>query len=431
MKFEKLRALPTRGYEGLADFFQREEVRYSPKESFKWQNFIGWRFGYASEMLQPPEWVSEVFCELAKQVSPKIICDPWAGTGFFLETLREACQAERASAITINKDQHDVGRVLVPEASWENGDPLRLLQSSDEEFDVVASILPWGMKGNTPLLVKQPSGTVDLSDDVGNLILVASSLRLSASGVGLFIVPPSFFFRQNSVFHRLHEVGLSLEAAFELPSGTFAPSTNISTSLLIVRKSVAKRLFVGKLSADSNANQQVLRNFQQGVEGGVLEGGYSIEQSSFRGFQSLRAADAMAAFEKRLGVQAKNLLELGDVKSGIVLGRSVEGFAFETLGNVIYIPLIGNSDVVESPEDFTLKPQNYAQIVIDPKHSYAAFVCRFLNSEFGKEIRERFKTGTVILRLNKEAIRELPVFVPDLDSQKAILEVEAEVSGGV
>lgn len=79
---------------------------------------------------------------------------------------------------------------------------------------------------------------------------------------------------------------------------------------------------------------------------------------------------------------------LEELATEINLGRHGEDFAFATAENAIYVPLIGTSDVVESLDDLTLKPQNYAQLVIDRVQSDARFVARFLNSEFGKELRE-------------------------------------------
>lgn len=133
------------------------------------------------------------------------------------------------------------------------------------------------------------------------------------------------------------------------------------------------------------------------------------------------------AAEKRFGAQASNLAELGDVKSGIQMGRPGDEFAFQPLENAIYIPLIGNSDVMETPDELTLKAQNYAQVVIDPSRSNASFVARFLNSEFGKELREQTQTG-FMPRLSTQALRELRVLVPDLQTQRQMLELEARIT---
>lgn len=426
-KFDQLRSSPFSGHEGLADYFQKEGIRFTAQDLATWGQFLSARFGRSGGEVHVPEWLAGVFCALAKEVSPKTICDPWAGVGFLIGALREACLPEQALAFTRNHAEHELGKVLVPEVGWQLGEPLRLLDSFTQSLDVFASILPMGARAHHPLKVTLTSGeAVELTDDLGNLVMVAASMRLSSSGVGLFVVTPSFFFKQQSIFHRFSELGLGMEAALALPSGTFAPYTNIPAYLVVIRRKPSTRMFVAQLSADTNTNLQVISNFRQGTEGGSLELGRFVEPDSFRSIDHLRASEAMAAAEKRFGVQASNLAELGDVKSGIKLGRPGDEFAFQPLENAIYIPMIGNSDVVESPGELPLKPQNYAQVVIDPSRSNARFVARFLNSEFGKELREQTKTG-FIPKLNKQTLRELRVFVPDLQTQRRMLEIETRI----
>lgn len=106
-------------------------------------------------------------------------------------------------------------------------------------------------------------------------------MRLSSSGVGLFVVTPSFFLKQQSIFHRFSELGLGMEAALALPSGTFAPYTNIPAYLVVIRRKPSTRMFVAQLSADTNTNLQVISNFRQGTEGGSLELGRFVEPDSF------------------------------------------------------------------------------------------------------------------------------------------------------
>ena len=71
-----------------------------------------------------------------------------------------------------------------------------------------------GAKARNPLTVTDIAGEkVELRDDLGNLVMVSASLRLSSNGVGLFVVTPSFFFSQRSVFRHFSELGLAAEAA--------------------------------------------------------------------------------------------------------------------------------------------------------------------------------------------------------------------------
>jgi hypothetical protein len=426
-KFDKLRGLPFSGHEGLAEFFQKEGVRFASKDLAIWGQFFSTRLGRYGGEVHVPEWLVSVFSSLAQEASPKKICDPWAGIGFLIEALREACLPEQALAFTQNHEQHELGKVLVPEVRRQVGEPLHLLDSLPQSLDVVASILPMGVSSQRPLKVTSPTGEVlELADELGNLILVAASQRLSASGLGLFVVTPSFF-KQHSVFHRFSELGLGMEAALALPSGTFAPDTNISTYLVIVRRKPSTRMFVGQLSADKNTNLQVIANFRSRTEGVSLELGRFLESQSFRGIDHLRVVEAIKTAKERFGFQESNLDQLGEVKSGIRLGRAGDGFKFDPLENVIYIPMIGDSDVEVSIDKLTLKHQNYAQVSIDPSRSCARFVASFLNSALGKELRELSQTGNTIRRFSLQTLRALPVLAPDLKTQRRMLEIENQM----
>src|SRR5206468_7270465 len=118
---------------------------------------------------------------------------------------------------------------------------------------------------------------------------------------------------------------------------------------------------------------------------------------------------------------------LGKLATGINLGRHGDSFKFPPCDNAIFIPLIGNSNVVDSLGDLRLKKQNYAQVVIDPAKSNARFVARFLNSEFGRQMIEGSKTG-FIPKLNKQTLQDLRVLIPPLRLQKQMLEIETRIA---
>jgi hypothetical protein len=292
---------------------------------------------------------------------------------------------------------------------------------------LVGSILPMNYPSHQPLRITLPSGEeAEVVGDIGSQLLVATALRLSQSGLGLFVVTPSIFFSPRSVFQRLKDFGIGIEAAFALPPGTFAPATSIPTYLVVVRRKAVSQMFVAQFSTDSNTNTQIIANFREDREGGSLEMGRFVEAAGFKGIEHIRASDALAQAEARFGVPALELAELSSIKSTVRQGRPGADFSFEPVENAIYIPMIGISDVVESPEELTLKPQNYAQVVIDPTRSLARFVARFLNSDFGRQLREQAKAG-FIPRLNIQRLRELRVFVPDLATQQRLIEVEAKI----
>jgi hypothetical protein len=227
------------------------------------------------------------------------------------------------------------------------------------------------------------------------------------------------------VFRQFGDLGLGVEAALALPPGTFAPYTNIPAYLVVVRRKPSTTMFVAQLSTDANTNLQIIGNLRQGREGGSLELGRYVAAESFRSIEAIRAAETFAIAERRFGVPSVRLEELS---TSINLGRFGDDFAFHPSENAIFIPLIGNSEVVESLSDLSLKNQNYAQIVIDSARSNAHFVAHFLNSNFGRQLREQGKSGTFIPKLNKQTLKELRVFVPDLLTQRRMLEIEGKIA---
>jgi hypothetical protein len=383
-------------------------------------------FGEYPGMYHVPPQLLQVVGRILQGRETKVVCDPWARFGSMVDTVREVTHARETLAFTPSEEESALGKILVRDAEWRVGPPLDLLDAVSLEVDVCASILPAGVKTDRALKVTAADGSsVDLRDDLGNLILTSASMHLGNTGLGLFVVSESFFLSERSVLRQFKVLGIGIEAALALPSGSFAPYTNIATYLVLVRRRATSRMFVAQLSGDPNTNSQIISNLEQSVEGGTLELGRFVDPFSFFGLDVMRLLERFEQAKRRFGVPATPLEKLA---SAVNLGRSGDYFEFPKAENAIYIPLIGRSDVVDSADELTLKPQNYAQVTIDPSRSNARFVARFLNSEFGKEIRELNKTDGVIPKLNKQKLNRLQVFVPDLKTQRRMIEMETRIA---
>lgn len=373
-----------------------------------------------------PPLLLPIVSALVKDRHPKTICDPWAGIGTLLATVRETTEAPTAIAIVENEADFSLGKVLVNSADWKVGDPLDILSSHVPEVDLVVSIPPFGTaNSNTLALQGLDNKAIELRDGLGSLILTASAARLSREGIGIYIVTPSFFFYSRSVLRHFGALGLGVEAALALPPGSFAPYTNIQTYLVVVRKRVTDRMFVGQLSANVKTNLQIVANFREGKAGGALELGCYVSPEGFIGLDSIRMAERLEQATRTFGAPA---IRLGELAVAITLGRTGNDFNFPTADNALFVPLIGISNVVDSKDGMTLKAQNYAQVVIDPVRSQARFVAHFLNTELGKDIRHLHMMGTVIPKLNSQTLKNLNVFVPDLQSQEVMLEIETRIA---
>lgn len=370
--------------------------------------------------------LSDLLTKLLEGRSARTLCDPWAGLGTMLAIAQREVRASRCIAFNTNASEGTLARALFPQAEWTIGEPLKLLETLASPIDIVVSCPPFGARARETLTLADTTGNpVELRDDLGNLILTAATARLSENGVGLFVVPPSFFFAERSVLKRFAELGFNVDAALALPPGSFAPYTAISTYLLVLTKSPPKPMFVAQLSGDPNTNSQILTNLANGVEGGAVELGRYAEALDFRGIDSLRVGDYFETASKQIGFPA---VVLEDLATAINLGRFGDGFKFLPASNAIFVPMIGQSDVVDSIDELTLKAQNYAQVIIDPAKSHATFIAQFLNCELGKKIREWGKSGATIPKLNKQTLKKIQVLIPDLVTQQKMRGIESRLS---
>jgi len=383
--------------------------------------------GHNAGHLHLPPILSDVLPKLLVGRFAQIVCDPWAGLGTMLAIAQRAASASRCIAFNMNASEGTLAEALFPQAEWSIGQPLHLLETLEEPIDVVVSCLPLGTRTSESLTLSDPAGNpIELNDNLGNLILAGATARLKADGVGLFVVPTSFFSQSRSVLRRFDDLGFSVDAALALPQGSFAPFASISTYLVFVSKSSKKRMFVAQLSSDQNTNALILENFTKGEEGGAVELGRYVDALEFRGIDSLRAGDYFESASKQIGFPS---VALENLATKINMGRSGEVFRFPAVANAVFVPMIGQSDVVDSIAQLTLKAQNYAQVVIDSSRSHATFIAQFLNSELGKKIREWGKSGATIPKLNKQTLKKLQVFIPDLATQRKMLGIEARLSG--
>lgn len=378
----------------------------------------------ASEYFVPPV-ATEVIAEYLQGWEPQTALDPAAGLGAVMAAVQVAAKPRTAFAVEINKRVANLGEALNGTVDWRTGDFLSMADSIPDDLDIVASSLPLGMRARFPYDVTTKSeGVISLGHDQGHQLLVASARKLRDDGAGLFVTTPSFFWSQRSPFKRLADIGLGVEAALALPPGAFAPVTNIQTCLVIIRKRMLDRIFVGQLTTDPESNYQLLASLRSGIDGTSMDLGRFVSAESFVGIEALRTAELFSDAEQRFGYPGVHLIDLM-IES--TRGRRDKDFQFPQRDNAVYIPTVGISDVVDSLDDLKIKPQNYLQVVISPAKSRAKFVAHFLNTELGRAIREESKRGATIGHFTNESLKTLRLFVPPLDIQERVLAIQSRI----
>jgi predicted RNA methylase len=368
-----------------------------------------------------PSWVVDFMSGLARGRRPSSVLDPWAGLGLVLLPIVDAVSPKQATGLILNTEDHAIAEKIdtAHHVRWQVGDPFSWLANCESRFDLIVSSPPFGLRWQRG----RSAALDDMSekDDIGSLLLLAASRLLTDGGVACFVTYPGFvkLDQRRSVYANLGRHGLYLEAYISLPPGAFSPVTSIETALVVVRRGNPMPVFAGQLTNDTQRADILLANYLERTPGRELALGQLVPSTEFRSYRYIELGERVDRIAQRTGLTPVTLASLA---YEINLERSSGGFS--DVRNAIYVPIIGQNPVVTAQAEMVMKPQNYAQVVLRPEDADAAHVAFAMNSELGRLVRERHKTGA-IPRLTKQAFATLPVYLPPPEVQKRVAAASA------
>ncbi|MEG4280905.1 hypothetical protein QUA62_26065 [Microcoleus sp. MON1_C1] len=383
--------------------------------------------GKASGLIFRPDFIPAFIASYLQDSAPQTILDCWAGIGGMLSPLVQRFEPSVAIGINQHISEHEAANLLHGDKTidWKLGEPLQLLDEIDTRFDVVVGCPPFACPP-TSLTLSWDNNLINLHDDLGNILLLKTCQLLEPEGVGFFIVSSSFLReqRERKVYTHLEHFGLFIDAALSLPSGTFAPLTQIESLLLIIRRQKPLRLFVGELKSDQTSNV-LLQNLKARKRGKTFQLGTLVDSTSFRSFSTLVAEYEIKELAKGLGLSPTPLSE---ICTAINLPKRIEGEEFSDLPNAVYLPIIGRAPAVYSLFNLKIKPQNYIQLVLNPNKAIAEYVANFLNTALGQKIRESLVSGTFIPKINKSQLVNAAFYLPQIEIQSKIVGVQSIIT---
>ncbi|MFC2000379.1 class I SAM-dependent methyltransferase [Chloroflexota bacterium] len=375
-----------------------------------------------------PTPISEFISSYISDFMARSILDPWAGLGTLLIPLAQSTHADTVCGISSNTHQVELAKTIAAgiNVSWLYGDPLTELDKVAGSFDVIASCPPLSVEKTTLSLRDDDESVLHIHDDINHLVLLKSCLRLTNDGVGLFVVSPAFVASKHPkrVLASLGRFGLKLEAYISTPPGMFAPLTALSAALVIIRRGRPTNIFVAELGDNSERNAVILKNLKARIVGREVALGRLVDIDAFRGYPALIAEVRLEQLARRLGFEA---MPLTDVATEINLTKASDMPGFEDRSNAVYLPLIGRSNAVALLSELTLKPHNYAQIVIDPKVADAQYIAGFFNTKVGLAIRNAACSGIWISKITKNSLSGMRLFLPDRDTQLTTIENSSRI----
>lgn len=295
----------------------------------------------------------------------------------------------------------------------------RLLTRKDEEypaphgFDLVVTNTPFGQMASTDVGAsgrKQPY----------SLSLIRYAMQcLSDSGWLLANVEPAwaYGFRGNDLREVISTNECSIAAFFVTEAGFYLPITAVRAPFLLIKRGATEREFCVEIESIEQIDNALNCFFAQSATTGTMSSGAWLAPGTFRGpsqYEVSRQIETMQSDYKSF-----QLRRLSDFSASVNAGKT--GCAFEDQPNSIYIPSIGTLSVVTELSKTTKKHQNYFQVTLDPTTVDREYLKAYLSTDLGQLSLSALVSDGFIPRINKSTLLQLDVPLPDLATQKTIV----------
>ena len=282
------------------------------------------------------------------------------------------------------------------------------------QFDLIIGDLPFGLQ------------TVEI-DTISKLKVnknwsyaLLALRNLSKEGNAFFLIEPSILFSQQGK-RFLQDLSLEnyfLNSVFELPEKLLYPETAFQPILIGIGREESSKLFIGEITTDFSV---LVDNYLGLTTTENISTGVITERNKFDSFSKYKIETEINNLKTQYKDYSRyTLLDIATVK--------LTNTNFENTPNSIYIPKIGNSQVVSEIEQTTLKHQNYFQVVLNESVVKAEFLALFYRSELGKLILKSLSSGSYILKVNKSDIESSYVAIPKLEEQNLIIVTNQKLS---
>ncbi len=347
-------------------------------------------------------------------LNPQSYFDPWITAESYL--IRQ--NIPNPSGYCINSSEFEIIKSIlkINVDKIEVGDGLKLLNTNKSKFDFVCCFPPFG------LITKHISKKAS-SNDYATDLLVKCSSQLDENGTLIFLMSPKFIF-DKKIKAILIENEISINGLFHLSEGTFAPNTNISSYLVVASKGKSEKCFIAELTSNESTNQVIFNNYKKKIKGQSIQLGRIVNFNTFTSYSTSVLSEKMETLGKRTTLAPINISEL---INEINLLKEDKKDEVTHINNSIYIPKVGKSEVVNEPSKMQIKPKNYFQIGLNPDKVNSTFLSNYFNTPLGELSIESLKVGTVISNLTKSQLLKVNVYIPNLETQLNIVEINNKI----
>ena len=374
------------------------------------------QYSLASEpLLLSPQLVVDFFKALTKRMKPRFVLDPYSKMGQIAIGISEL-GVERIDAIF----QDSVGLEILTRFPHSNIEPAlenNIEVNDDRRFSLIISDFPFALKTTFAYrgIVIRDMSLKRIAQNIPNL---------ETDGYMAVTLPGSVLARRDSsrVFREFEKDNLYINAVIDLPPGTFSPYTGIASKIVVFKRVSAEYRFVAELK-DPNSMDIIVDNLlkQKSHKNPAL--GVMVDAEKFNDYGQFKVHNDSRKIAKAYNGE---LVKLNDVYKTVML-QNRDG-SFEESVNCVFIPKVGTSQVVTNESAFTIKAQNYFQVILRPDLVLPAFCALFYNSHEGVQIRKSSQPSSFVPGFSMTTIKQTPFVLPSIAEQRAILDANEAIA---
>jgi hypothetical protein len=217
--------------------------------------------------------------------------------------------------------------------------------------------------------------------------------------------------------------GWGASGTIDLPRGVW-PGSSIEGIALVLRPKGQERKLLGSLR-DSEAAGLIAAALVKGPSKNVPPTCVWIDASDSRTFADIERDRLIQRLIPR-GRYA--MTSLASLLFGQRIERADRPIPENDQGaSFLYVPEYAGSQVTTDLTEQTVRPKAVYRIPIDATKVNPAFLVRLLNSKYGKYLRNSVAHGATIQRVAMQALFELQLPLPDLQTQNRIVRVYSDV----
>ena len=422
----------TEGVDNLEKKFKKFSLEPSPYifKKLLEKNSIG----FNQDEYLIPEDLSVFIIEFLRHLNINSVLDPCMRAGSILYKLSKELKVKDINGFEINKNLFQLAKVFNKNANLKN-EYFFNNKYSNKKVDLIFSSPPmnWRDRKSLNKEITINNKKLQFNNHKETEIIFSSLQNLSANGIALFIVSPSFLFKSNrrDVFEFIKEIGFSLEGIFYIPFGTFKPYTAIETRLLVIKKKAQSDfIFEGQLSFNKKRDQNLINNFHSFKEDHDPELGFLREFKSTTDLKEVIFLEKLSLINKNIDLEVKHL---EDISENIFYATN------ETIDNQnsIFIFLNGNNNVYEYAADIGTKKlssgirnKSIAQVVINPEIINKKVLVKILESKRGKIAFNALTSSFASpgrTRISLNSIGRLYLCIPDKKRQDQLEEIDQKL----